>query len=64
VPGPIGLICGDCSAELVDLAAGICIRHSDKRNDSTVPAVYMLSPRHKKVTPRPVSAEAIESWRI
>jgi predicted ribosome quality control (RQC) complex YloA/Tae2 family protein len=64
VPGPIVLMCGDCSYELVQLAAGICIRHSDKRNDRDIPSVYMLSPRQKEVRPRPVSQEAIESWRV
>jgi tRNA U34 2-thiouridine synthase MnmA/TrmU len=64
VPGPIGLICGGCSNELVELAAGICVRHSDKRNDRVVPSVYLLSSDHKEIRPRPVSADAIESWRI
>jgi len=64
VPGPIGLICGGCSDELVEIVAGICIRHSDKKNDIAVPAMYILSSDHKEVSPRPVSAGAIESWRI
>jgi tRNA U34 2-thiouridine synthase MnmA/TrmU len=64
VTGPIGLICGNCSNELIELAAGICVRHSDKRNDSDVPALHIISPDHKEIRPRPVSAEALESWRI
>jgi len=64
VPGPIGLICGGCSNDLVEIVAGICIRHSDKKNDIAVPAMYILSSNRKEVSPRPVSADAIDSWRI
>jgi len=64
VPGPVGLICGGCSDESVEIVAGICIRHSDKKNDSTVPALYILGPDPKEVMPRPVSAAAIEGWRV
>jgi predicted ribosome quality control (RQC) complex YloA/Tae2 family protein len=64
VPGPVGLICGVCSDELVEIVAGICIRHSDKKNDSAVPVMYILSSAHKEISPRSVSAEGIDSWRI
>jgi len=64
IPGPIGLLCGGGSNEVVEIVAGICVRHSDKKNDTTVPAMYIISPDHKEISSRSVSADAINSWRI
>jgi hypothetical protein len=49
---------------LVEIVAGICIRHSDKRTDSNVPTLYVLGPHRREIRPRPVSADAVDAWRI
>jgi len=64
VPGPVGLICGGCSDELIEIVAGICIRHSDKKNACPVPALNILGSDRNEVMPRAVSAAAIDGWRI
>jgi len=64
IPGPIGLICQGGSEELIRKVAGICVRYSDKKNDSNVPVICKISPKNEEISPQLISEDEISSLKI
>lgn len=64
LPGPIALISGGSSPQIIAQAAGLCVRYSDVRNEKTLPAVDQIYPSFKKLIPQLMSDGIIEALKI
>jgi tRNA-uridine 2-sulfurtransferase len=64
VPGPVALICGGSSDEILTEAAGICAAFSDSRNGEEIPEVLVCGKTERRIRPPRRSRAALRKLAV
>ena len=61
IPGPIVLVSGGGSPSLLEKAAGLCVRYSDAKYETTMPLINKIHPATGRIRPQVLKEEEIEA---